>query len=1010
MQKFTLVFIIFSFFISTASGQVDLEVNILDPVQGKPVPDLEVFIENTDIGFAQSTFTNSYGKALFKGVSLASSYRVFTKESNAYLESEIMGIELRTNYTRSITLVLLKRNDQTLDEVVVTASRATAINTVNAEVASEMNVRKIQELPVEGRDITRMLFRLPNVSQATGFFPEAPNVSINGSNSLFNNYMIDGMDNNEQFLGGQKFAVPVGFAQNVTVLTNNYSVEFGNTGNGIINITSKSGSNNLTGEAFFITRPGPAIDGSTPYPQRDLSGNQVKNGFQRYQGGFGFGGALKKDKTFYYVNLEHTTDLKDNLLSSPELGVNETVRGENRFDYFSTKIDQHWSSRFRSSLRANIGVVNIGRQAGGLTGGVAFPSAANSQDRNSLILSSKNILVGDHYTFESNAQYSRFRWNYGKAVNPDSPNVTVLDPSSQTIALLGHPGYVFDSHENTIQLQEKLNLYKGNQTFKFGAELLSSDHALYGGGNPNGSYTVQLTQSELDELIAKNRGAQLDVNDIPSSVKVLSYGLELRPTSFGKRQNIISLYAEDQYAISAKLNLSIGLRYDYDNLSKGGNRKGDYDNIAPRFSFNYKLSDRSVLRGGYGIFYDKILYTIYSDALQQNNTGADFKKELQYFIDLGLLPANANIENITYNGNLNVGETNNAGLPFGYLEGPAASTYANQRNFFSSERRILNPNGYKNPYTQQISLGYQYQISNSHLFYVDLVYNKSNNLFRTRNLNAPSAWNASTAGNTARASATADSTRALPIYGGGAIINGETLTGVAKSVVMTETDGESKYYAASFNFQKDKGNGKLAYRLIYTLSYLRNNTEDINFRAMDANNFKNDWGPSINDRRHIINGIVNYYPFKSFTTTVAILLQSGQPVNRVPDGSQFAVVNSKGIPVGGTTNDLNGDGSAFGDSYVGNSDRYPGASRNSDRLPWSKTIDLGMQYRISIGEQSNLELRADVFNVLNTANLSGYSNNATQSNQIQFGPEGTPIVHKNTGPPRQFQFGVRYFF
>src|SRR5690606_29598313 len=195
---------------------------------------------------------------------------------------------------------------EALDEVVVRTESPTRMNTVNAEVSSEMSAKQIEVLPVEGRDISRMLFRLPNVSQATGFFPEAPNVSINGANGLFNNYLIDGMDNNERFLGGQKFAVPVGFAENVSVLTNNYSVEFGNTGNGVVNISSKSGTNELRGEAFYLVRPGAVIDAASPYAQRDLSGNQVKDGFQRHQAGFGFGGPIVKNKTFYYLNVEHT--------------------------------------------------------------------------------------------------------------------------------------------------------------------------------------------------------------------------------------------------------------------------------------------------------------------------------------------------------------------------------------------------------------------------------------------------------------------------------------------------------------------------------------------------------------------------------------------------------------------------------------------------------------------------------------------------------------------------------
>ncbi|MBC8151926.1 MAG: TonB-dependent receptor, partial [Bacteroidetes bacterium] len=161
---------------------------------------------------------------------------------------------------------------------------------------------------------------------------------------------------------------------------------------------------------------------------------------------------------------------------------------------------------------------------------------------------------------------------------------------------------------------------------------------------------------------------------------------------------------------------------------------------------------------------------------------------------------------------------------------------------------------------------------------------------------------------------------------------------------------------------------------------------------------------------------VNAYPVKNLTLTVAALLQSGQPINRIPDGSQYYIVNSRLQPVlasNGTrilTNDLNGDGGSFGDAYQGNSDRQPSESRNSDRLPWSKTIDASVQYQWPISGRGRLEIRADAFNVLNTVNLSGYSNNATQSNQIQVGPPSVGIVQKNAAPPRQFQFGVRYLF
>ena len=979
---------------TTIIAQGDLTVSIVD-LQNQPLADITVVLKNNSRGVEQSLQTNVQGKVVFRALPVVDGYRVIVPATATYEETGSGEINLRSNQARTVQLILLEELNIDLEEVVVKAVATSKINRSDAEVSFELNKKEIEAIPVEGRDITRVLFRLPNVSQATGFYPEAPNVSINGANPLFTSYLIDGLDNNERFLGGQKFAIPTGFAKDITVLTNNYSAEYGLTSNGVVNITTRSGSNDLEGEAFVISRPGPVIDGRSDYFQRDLSGNAVKDGFQRYQAGLGFGGAIRKDKTFYYLNAEHVTDLKDNLLNSPALGVSETVRGRNQFTYLSGKLDQLWSEKFRSSLRANIGIVAIERQGGGLEGGVQFPSAANYQDRNSVLLASKNTYVSGKFSSETNVQYARFRWNYGRAANEGSAQVTLLDPQEQAIAVLGHPGYVFDQTENTVQVLQKFKYYGNRHTLKGGFGLISSGHSLFGGGNVNGNYTAKLTQDQLNQLNEQGKGLDLDVEDIPADVQVLNYNVELRPASFGARQNVYWLFLEDQFAVTDRLNVTLGLRFDYDNLSKGGSDQGDLNNIAPRANINYQLGQRASLRAGYGIFYDKILYAVYSDALQQNTTSQDYKRQLSQLVALGILPEDTDIDQITFDGNLGGSASNVA-----YLNGPSFETLQGQREgVFSNERRILNPNGYQNPYTHQIALGYQLQLDQNSLFFVDLVHNRSHNLFRLRNLNAAAPYPIMDPNQVVvRTLAEADATRPVPILDGGmAVIDGDTVLGVARNVIVSETEGESRYYGASFNLQKDRAGSKLAWRINYTLSYLENNTEDINFRAMDANDFESEWGPSINDRRHIFSGILSYYPIGGLGLTVAGLVQSGQPVNRIPDALRY-----------GTT-DLNGDGASFGDAYVGNSDRHPGESRNSDRLPWSYVFDLGVHYHFELGA-NRLEIRADVFNVLNTQNLSGYSNNATQSNQIQVGGPEAGIVQKNAGAPRQFQFGLRYLF
>lgn len=995
MQKiyFTILFCLITTF---SLAQVSLEISVFNLTDRSPISGLTVYIENQAIGFKAEKVSNDQGQVRLNGLLATGGYTVYTQENDAYYDTRVENVEFRSNERASVQLLVPVKRAINLEEVIIRPSTS-LINTMNAEVASSLSQEELIALPVEGRDITRSLFRLPNVTQATGFFPEAPNVSINGANSLFTNYLIDGMDNNERFLGGQKFAIPLGFTRDITVLTNNYSTEFGLTGNGIVNITTRSGGNDFSGEVFFLTRPGPAIDAPSAFAQRDLSGNQVKDGFQRYQFGFGLGGPIVENKTFFYINAEQTLDLKDNLLNSARLGVNETVRGENLFTYLSGKIDHFWNKKLSTSLRVNAGIIDIERQGGGLEGGVAFPSSANVQDRNSLLIALRNIYVSGPLTSETNIQFARFRWNYGRPENGFGPQVTVLAPDDETIAVLGHPGFIFDSRENSIQFQQKLTYDLKKHSLKAGFEVITSDHSLFGGGNVNGNYTVRLNQSQLDNLRSQNLGAGLGINDIPADVEVLNTNVELRPNSFGKRQNIYSFYIEDAFSVTNRLNLTFGLRYDYDNLSKSGSNQGDFDNIAPRFSFNYKISPSSSIRGGYGIFYEKILYAVYSDALQQNTTDSDYRRQLQALLDAGQLPADTDLNRITFDGNLG---TSLSGIP--YLQAPSPEALQEQRaGAFSNERRILNPNGWDNPFTHQISLGYQQEINQNILVYVDLVHNRSYNLFRLRDLNAPEAF---TFAGQIRSQAEADATRPVPISNGTATIDGEVLSGVARNVVVSETDGESRYYAASFNLQKARGGDFFSYRFIYTLSFLENNTEDINFRAQDSNNFEGEWGPSVNDRRHVINSFVNVYPVKDLTFTLAGLFQSGQPINRIPAAGEL------GIPDSLFTTDLNGDGRSFGDAFVGNSDRFPGEGRNNDRLPWAITFDASLQYQFGLGN-SKLEFRADVFNLFNRTNLSGFSNNATQSNQIQAGSLASGnFVRRNAAPPRQFQFGLRYIF
>jgi outer membrane receptor for ferrienterochelin and colicin len=977
---------IFLFSANTLLAQSTAAVEgVVRDSKGDLITGAKVSLVNTQTGVIRGAITNEFGAYRFASVSTAGSYTL-RAELTGFKRAVATDLVLRGGETRAIDLNLQQFESA---EIEVVGNRASQLNRTNGEVNAFVTEQQIQTIPTDSRKISNQLYFLPGVSPATGYFPEAPNVSINGQNSLFTNYLIDGFDNNEQFLGGQKFDTPIGIAQNVAVLTNSYSAEFGRTANGIINVTTKSGTNEFRGEAFYYSRPGNAIDQPNVFTPRDANGNFLDNGFRRDQAGINLGGALVRDKTFFFLGAEYTRDLTDRVLNTPV--VRDQVRNESTSSLFSTKLDHYWSETHNTSLRANVGIVTFDDNGGG----AQMPSAGREQDRDAYLVALKhNWLVAPNFFSETRAQLSGFEWNYARAKNGDSPQVALQDTSGTTLAVVGHPGFTFLSEQTTLQFSNIFTLSLKQHTVKFGIDVLSTDHQLFGGGNPSGNYSVTLANLSL----LNNNGRALTLNDIPTSVAVNSYSVEVFSRPFGVHQTLASGFIEDSYKWSDRLTVNLGLRYDFDNLSQAGSNAYDLNNIAPRTSFNYLLSSdgRQVLRGGYGIFYEKILYAVQSDALQSSSRNPAFLAQLQTLKDKGILPADTDLNKITFDGNVTA-TFQGADAP-AYLQGKSQAELQSQiANLPARELRIANPNGLQNPFSHQISLGYQLQLTSDVLFSADGVLLFGENLIRLRDVNAPTPYRTTSfaATNSPRPIADADASRPAALANGG-----------ARQITMSETAGSSRYQAIILNLKKAFTNN-YAFNIAYTLSWNKNNTDDINFRAMDANEFQNEWGYAVNDRRHVLSFIGSYRFDFGTTFSLTGLIQSGQPINRT-------VALSNAVAPPGVANPqafagFYGHGAQSGDGFAGNLDRFPGVARNGERLPGYTQFDVSVIHQFNLSD-FGLEVRGDIFNIFNNINYSGYFANATETNRAQIGRPGDPIVYRSAGAGTQYQVSTRVIF
>jgi hypothetical protein len=973
-----------------AWAQSALEVVVLDTPGGRALASTKVTLSNPETGFSASGNTDSGGKLLFPALNATGAY-VASVVGDSGQTVASAAVRLRSNFTSSVTLTRAGAGGTT-EEVTVEGERAArGLNFTNAEISASLDVEDLNRLPVEARDLASALFRLPGVTRATSFFPEAPQVSINGANSLFTQYLVDGLDNNENFLGGQKFPTPIGIIRDVTVLTNSYSVEYGRTANGIVNVTTKSGTNEFKAEPFFLYRPGNSIDASQSFASRDLTGNGVLDGFKRYQGGFAVSGPIVRDQTFFFADVEVTKDEKDNRLTAPTLGANGTISGDNRFNFFTARVDHRFNDTWSGTVRLNRGDVEDDRQGGGLESGLTFPSAGDVQTRVSNLSVLQWRYNGDRFSYVGDLQFASFDWNYGRA-NTTGPQTTLQDMNGTTLGVVGNNGFFFDSDERTIQTKQKFLFNFDRVRVNAGVDIIKSAFDLRGGGNPNGNYTVRLRPDQLAAVRAANRGTALNANDIPADALVTNYAVELRPATFGTDQRQLGLWTEAAVDVTDQLTTTLGVRYDYDDLTKFGDGSGDKNNVAPRLGLNYRFSEQRSLRFGAGLFYEKLPYTVISDAIQRNADTPGFRQQLAELVALGRLPADTDIDRIVRNGNRSVSPSNVT-----YLQGPTGAALAGQGDSLNAnERQIFNPDGYDNPYSFQTSLGFQQSFARNWLFESSLQYSRGHHLLRLVDVNAPTPYEITAEQartlspaqlqQLVRTKAQADATRPT---------QAPANSGRATGVVVTDTGGKSDYRALVLGVTKERGKDVYALKGSFTLSRAKNNTDDINFRASNANLFDSEYGPSLNDRKRVLSATAYLFPLPDVSVSLTALLQSGQPVNFGPDGTLF-----------GTT-DLNGDGISFADQYTGNPDRAPGFKRNSGRLPSTRTFDLGLQYSPEL-YSGVLELRADVFNLFNEVNLDGYAVNATVSNQFQ--TAGQSFLMRSADRPRTFQFGARYLF
>jgi hypothetical protein len=623
-----------------------------------------------DIGTNRTYTAVSNDNGLYVIPNLPPGNYELTTEATGFAKSTQTGIVLTVGQVATIDVTVSVA--QSAEKVVVT-TETPPVEPTRTEISQVIDTKQIQDLPISGRLFTDFALLTPGVAtgrtslQSTITEFEVTRISFGGMRDLSNAVTVDGADTINTATGSQRSTPSQEAVSEFRVVNNGFGAEYGRALGGIVNIVTKSGTNNFHGSAYDYLQNN-ATDARSllqPAPQGDT--------LQQNQFGGTFGGPIKKDETFFFANYEgqrrgqsptYPTTLVgpvslSNGTQSTELALinqakealgllpeNLNILTKKNTDNGLIKIDQQFGKNNRLSVRYNI---FDGRETNLLVGdtldggGIGAPSSGHdAYIRDQALVGVFNTQISPDLVNTALMQWSRRHYNFPGVTG--QPNLDIPND-----LLFGHNFGVLDAiYESRVQAADSVSWVKGSHFAKFGVDTnFINNFVIWPGFTP-----MRIVLPGINCLVEfanfVNPGA-----DVPSSLNpgdtcplppvldgtpIVFWGAPVGPgnvtpgfeppslcaptgctpnswsnaylpsqtANFSETLNhaYYGFYGQDQWRITPKLTFNYGLRYDFETgLSKQINP--DYRGWQPRVGLAYALDKHTVIRAGFGIFDDR---------------------------------------------------------------------------------------------------------------------------------------------------------------------------------------------------------------------------------------------------------------------------------------------------------------------------------------------------------------------------------------------------------------------
>jgi Carboxypeptidase regulatory-like domain/TonB dependent receptor len=955
---------------------------VTDP-QGQVIPGASVVVTSEATGAARALRTGSDGIYVATDLPPGSVRVVVTAPGLA--ERRFEDITLRVGQARTLDVQMTLPGVEA--SVTVHGSALTSLDTSGSAVDTVIGSSEIESLPLNGRNFMELALLAPGNAPAPNFDPTKTNtvvISSAGQLGRGGNVTLDGVDNNDDVVGGPLQNLPQDAVQEFQIATNRYSAEYGRSAGSVINVVTRSGGETLRGSASVFLR-----DDSWQALPATFNRSSPTPPFDRQQYAFALGGPIVARRAFWFGALEYRNQDGALLVGARDTAT-RTIDREVALaplDDTIALLRADWTVSENDAIRARY-AYEAADDVAASTLDRAIGSATQRQ-------SSRNRFHNAMATWTrvvspSSVNVATFGFsNFDNQIVPVTPSPQFTYPSLQDGASFRVPQA---TRQRRFQISDSFSTLVGSHALKVGGEWQKVDSALDLGVFQQGRLEFVQDFPFFDH----NGDGVINDGDLLFAVTLRS-GVPTRPLLLPDCNNQhFAFFVQDDWRVSPQFTLNLGLRWEVDTNVKNisgyddinplvtgflqGDRGRDLNNWGPRIGFNWTLPDgHTSIRGGYGIYYDRVTIEIMT---------------LERGLDGRALPIEVRAGNALY-----VNPATGRFPPF-------APSIANPFTGFilpgagASGINIID-NTLQNPTVQQMTLGFEHEFGGGFLVRADAVHNHGTQFIIGRPIGT--VFN--------------------PVVGGpDTVLNLESSVGTHYDALLV---GVERRLIGNFGF-------RAGYAWSKAFNYANDDQIPFSTGPIDPDNLQLEYGPTPNDQRHRLTVAATVFAPGRVQVSGIWTAASGVPMDILMPGAQSRIpvlqrnaggrLFQRGSDLNAFIRDVNASGGIDGV-------RLPFVDDDARFNDGFNSLDLRVSRTFVVGGSLRLEPILEVFNLFNVTNIlgisktnySGFSNVLVRDNDdpssagfLTSSRFGQPVTTAGgvfgSGGPRAFQVALRATF